>query len=130
VAQPSNAELHNLGCRQVHYIPVSYEPVPWDSEAVQSAIPRMVHLGGMGTTASREGLERFFEIVWPRLEGKRPELVVVGDTTAAPASLQTHLKAVTSLGFVDDLREALRPFDLHIIPWEHSTGRARASQSL
>jgi glycosyltransferase involved in cell wall biosynthesis len=117
------AELHNLGCRQVHYIPVSYEPVPWDSEVEQSSSPRMVHLGGMGTTASRVGLERFFEIVWPRLEGKRPELVVVGDTAAAPPNLQTHLKAVTCLGFVNDLREVLRPFDLHIIPWEHSTGQ-------
>jgi glycosyltransferase involved in cell wall biosynthesis len=76
----------------------------------------------MGTTASRQGLERFFDLVWPELGKPRPELVAVGDLTAAPAKLQALLAKVTCTGHVKDLTTVLRPFDLHIIPWEHSTG--------
>jgi glycosyltransferase involved in cell wall biosynthesis len=117
------AELRALKCPEVHYIPVGYDLAPWDPAARASDPARLVHLGGMGTTASRVGLERFFEVVWPQLAAPRPELVVVGDTLAAPPTLQELLKGVTCAGYVRELTEVLRPFDLHIIPWEHSTGQ-------
>jgi glycosyltransferase involved in cell wall biosynthesis len=117
------AELRELQCRQVHYIPVGYDLAPWNVNATAQRPAQLVHLGGMGTTASRVGLERFFEVVWPRLASPRPELVVVGDTSAAPATLQKLLKSVTCAGYVRELSPLLRPFDLHIIPWEHSTGQ-------
>ncbi len=117
------AELRQLGCRQVHYIPVSYEMAPWNDRAEAAKGSSIVHLGGMGTTATRVGMERFFEVVWPEFGLRKPKLVVVGDTSTAPAKLKELLKAANCTGFVPDLSTVLRPFDLHIIPWEHSTGQ-------
>ncbi len=116
-------QLRDLGCKVVTYIPVSYEPVPWTG-AAPSGPPRIVHLGGLGTTANRVGLERFFEVAWPQLSTpSSPDLWVIGDTSAAGATLSAHLKPVRCPGHVQDLGTVLRPFDLHIIPWEHDTGQ-------
>jgi glycosyltransferase involved in cell wall biosynthesis len=76
----------------------------------------------MGTTANRVGLERFFEVAWPQL-AKSCELWVVGDTSEASPALLESLAGVSCTGFVKDLGSVLRPFDLHIIPWEQNTGQ-------
>jgi glycosyltransferase involved in cell wall biosynthesis len=76
----------------------------------------------MGATANRDGLTAFFKSVWPRLKGLNLLFEVVGDTSTAPPELQEHLRTVTCTGFVQDLTKVLRPYDIHIIPWEHSTG--------
>ncbi len=116
-------EIADVGCPRVHHIPVSYEPVPLDLDRVNLSKPQVVHLGGMGTTANREGLLAFFERVWPTLERSGIDLNVIGDTSGATPSLQRHLKKVTCPGFVKDLAPVLRPFDIQIIPWEHATGQ-------
>jgi glycosyltransferase involved in cell wall biosynthesis len=77
----------------------------------------------MGTTANREGLAAFFKGVWPQLKGLNVRFEVVGDTSTAPPELQKHLRTVACTGFVQDLTKVLRPYDIHIIPWEHSTGQ-------
>lgn len=115
-------QLRQLGCRNVSYIPVAYESVRWNSDAVASAPAHLVHLGGMATTANRVGLERFFEVVWPGLAEPRPELWVIGDLSGAAPPLLEQLQGVTCTGFVSDPTTVLRPFDLHIIAWEHDTG--------
>jgi glycosyltransferase involved in cell wall biosynthesis len=76
----------------------------------------------MGTTANRLGLERFFEVSWPTLS-KTCELWVVGETRQSSASLARSLAQVNCTGHVKDLSTVLRPFDLHIIPWEQNTGQ-------
>ena len=116
-------EIKAVGARGVHYIPVSFEPVRFEPESAAPGDVQLVHLGGMGTTANREGLLAFFEDVWPRLKGLNVRLEVVGDMSAAPPKLQEHLRAVTCTGFMQDLTKVLRPYDIHIIPWEHSTGQ-------
>jgi glycosyltransferase involved in cell wall biosynthesis len=116
-------EIESAGARGVHYIPVSYEPVRLAMERVASADVRLVHLGGMGTTANREGLAAFLKEVWPRLKVLNLRLEVVGDISAAPLELREELRAVTCTGFVPDLKKVLRPYDIHIIPWEHTTGQ-------
>jgi glycosyltransferase involved in cell wall biosynthesis len=120
---PECEEIKAAGARGVHYIPVSFEPVQLDLERVAAQNVRLVHLGGMGTTANREGLLAFFEEVWPRLKALNIQFEVVGDTSAAPPELQEHLRTVTCTGFVQDLTKVLRPYDIHIIPWGHSTGQ-------
>jgi glycosyltransferase involved in cell wall biosynthesis len=120
---PECEEIKAAGARGVHYIPVSFDPVRFDLERSAVRDVRLVHLGGMGTTANREGLLAFFEEVWPRLKGLNLQLEIVGDTSAAPSKLQEYLQTVTCTGFVQDLTNMLRPFDIQIIPWQHSTGQ-------
>ncbi len=120
---PECEEIKAAGARRVHYIPVSFEPVQGDLNQPASQDVRFVHLGGMGTTANREGLLAFFERIWPRLKGLNLQLEIVGDTSAAPPKLQEHLRTAACTGFVQDLTKVLRPYDIHIIPWEHSTGQ-------
>jgi len=115
-------QLRNLGCRQVAYIPVSFEPVSLDPEATAPSHARLIHLGGMGTTANRLGLERFFEVAWPHLS-ETAELWVIGDTKQSSPTLAEALAHVKCTGHVKDLATVLRPFDLHIIPWEQNTGQ-------
>jgi glycosyltransferase involved in cell wall biosynthesis len=107
-----------------HYIPVSYESVPLNAARAHcERPPLLVHLGGMGATASREGLLSFFEKAWPAVRQTSLKLCVVGDVTEAPARLKEHLSKVECTGFISDLRTVLRPFDLNLIPWGHSTGQ-------
>lgn len=114
-------QLRDIGCKSVSYIPVTYEPVIWTSRAMPDN-PRVVHLGGLKTTANRVGLQRFFEIAWPGVVGAC-DFSVIGDTSGADPELERNLKTVSCTGHVNDLSTVLRPFDLHIIPWEHDTGQ-------
>jgi len=116
-------DIRRAGARHVAYIPVSFEVAMSTPGQVADATPRLVHLGGMGATANRKGLLAFFKRVWPSLKETGVTLEVVGDTSAAPPELQEYLRTVTCAGFVQDLTTALRPFDIHIIPWEHATGQ-------
>ena len=89
--------------------------------------PRIVHLGGMQATANRIGLERFLRVAWPKLKVQikpKPELWVIGSLDGAPKTLQELLiqPGIVCTGYVDDLSSVLRPFDMHIIPWELNTG--------
>lgn len=115
-------ELTAAGCKYVHYIPVSYAPVSLDWSRF-SATPRLIHVGGMGTTANRVGLMRFFEVVWPDLQGDGVDFEVIGDTSSAPEPLKAMLAGVRCTGFVKNLVTVLRPGDLHIFPWEHNNGQ-------
>lgn len=116
------AQLRRLGCAAVEYIPVAYDAAPWHPQAAPAEPARLVHLGGLGTTANRIGLERFFQVVWPHFTGIRPELWIVGDISAAGERLEPFLSQVRCTGFVADVGSVLRPYDLHLIPWEHDTG--------
>lgn len=115
-------QLREIGCKNVAYIPVSYQPASFETQTGASLPARLVHLGGIGTTANRVGLERFFEVAWPELS-EVGELWVVGDISQAPPGLARSLEGVKCTGYVRDLSTVLRPFDLHIIPWERSTGQ-------
>lgn len=115
-------QLRNLGCKRVAYIPVSFEPVLLPADIKAGTRARLVHLGGMGTTANRVGLERFFEVAWPQVKDCA-ELWVVGETRQSSPVLAGYLGQAKCTGHVKDLSAVLRPFDLHIIPWEHNTGQ-------
>lgn len=116
-------EINAAGCPNVHYIPVSFEPVPLNANGNQNRIPHLVHLGGMGTTANREGLLAFFVRVWPALIGLGIRFDVIGETSSAPPALRQHLTTVNCTGFVHDLAAVLQPFHIQIIPWEYATGQ-------
>lgn len=112
--------------RHAAYVPPVYEPAsphirrPVDSRA------RVVHVGGMTTPSNRIGLERFLDIAWPIVSGvsERPNLWVIGSLQDAPAPLLLKLERAGSVrtGFVERLGDVLRPYDVHIVPWEHDTG--------
>ena len=116
------AELRQLGCRQVHYLPIAYEPVSLELAIVPND-PRLVHLGGFATTANQMGLARFAAVVWPGLQLPAGQIHLVGDMSFAPAGLTPFLNQVVVHGFVPELKQVLRPYDLHIIAYEHPTGQ-------
>ena len=116
-------ELRTIGCKLVDYIPVSYAPIPFDQNAQLPQDVRLVHFGNMHVTSSRLGLQRFFEQVWPGLRHETPNLWVIGDISSAPPALAESRADVTCTGHVKEWSTVLRPYDLHIIPWEYSTGQ-------
>ena len=115
--------LRKLRCNNTHYIPVAYQPVPLKLNQSNSDSPRLVHLGGLSTTANQRGLERFFDVVWPALWPNQPNIELIGDVDSCPPGLLTHLAHAKCHGYVADLGSVLRPYDLFVIPWEHSTGQ-------
>lgn len=121
-------EIRSLGAKRVGYFPTTYLPVdlPTNPSEIHEP-PRIVHLGYMQTTASRIGLQRFLEVAWSRIRQaiKNPNLWVVGSLEGAPEELLQQLSSdpyIHCTGYVDDLSHVLRPYDIHIIPWEHNTG--------
>jgi hypothetical protein len=109
------------------YLPSTYEPVTPGGAA--AAPPRIVHLGTMHANANRIGLERFLEVCWPAIRHRHADarLQVIGDLAAAGPALRTRLQQdhVECLGFVADLETVMRPYDIHVIPYEHDTGGTR-----
>jgi len=107
------------------YLPTTY--INLETDIKPHKLPRIVHLGGMGTTANRIGLERFVTVCWYKIKEEIPnvELVVIGKLKGASKKLLEIIekdKQIVSLGFVKDLEPVLLPGDYHIIPWEFNTG--------
>ncbi len=117
-------EIKAYGNLKALYIPLTYQEVEMTKN--DSETPSIVHLGGMGTTANRIGLERFLEVCWDDLKQKIPtiELKVIGNLKYASDSLKKRLEdpQIQCLGFVEDLQPELKAYDIHIIPWEYNTG--------
>jgi glycosyltransferase involved in cell wall biosynthesis len=121
IEQDEIAAIRGAG---VHYIPVSYESASVKMSRTEcDRQPVLVHLGGMGATASRDGLLSFFERAWPAVSRLGLKLLVVGDVADAPPRLRDHLARVECAGFIPELQSVLRPFDLNLIPWGHATGQ-------
>ncbi|NQX84811.1 MAG: glycosyltransferase family 4 protein [Flavobacteriaceae bacterium] len=117
-------EIEKISGNSAVYMPTTYDAITQKLEP--NEIPNIVHLGGMGTTANRLGLERFLDVCWQDIKEKHPEikLVVIGSLEQASAALLGKLddSAICCLGFVKDLTHVMCPKDIHIIPWEYNTG--------
>ena len=117
-------EIKDYGNPNALYIPLTYQEVELTKNNAET--PSIVHLGGMGTTANRIGLERFLEVCWNDLKEKIPNvrLKVIGNLKYASESLKKRLEdsQIECLGFVEDLKPLLKSYDIHIIPWEYNTG--------
>ena len=117
-------EIEKISKKKVLYIPTTYKLIEPQLQAFE--VPNLVHLGGMGTTANRLGLERFLEACWIEIQQKQPsiKLIVIGDLSQAPETLIKKLNDPNILctGFVPDLQTVLHPRDIHIIPWQYNTG--------
>jgi glycosyltransferase involved in cell wall biosynthesis len=111
----------------VFFLPTTYSPIPNTMSTPRDGDIRVVHLGGMQTTANRLGLERFLDLSWPLICQSLPNppaLWIVGSLDGASNSLRLKLEQAkaTCTGFIEDLTSVLRPNDIHIIPWEYNTG--------
>ena len=117
-------EIEKISGKEALYLPTTYKAV--DPELPINKHPNIVHLGGMGTTANRLGLERFLDVCWDTVLAENPsiKLIVVGSLKKATPSLVEKLKGknIVCKGFVEDLQKVLHPQDIHIIPWEYNTG--------
>lgn len=120
-------EIKSLGAKHVGYFPTTYPSVNLPNLVKIPEPPRIVHLGGMQTTATQVGLKRFLEICWPRIKQsiRNPSLWVIGSLEGASDELLQKLSSdpfIHCTGYVQNLSDVLRPYDIHIIPWEHNTG--------
>lgn len=125
------AEFEEIGARRAAYFPTTYEPaVLKDNDEVMSAAAgrvRVVHLGGMQGSRNQLSVSRFLEHSWfPSCDrhAASPELWMVGSMKSAPEEFMNELRRARAVctGFVRDLGEALRPGDIHVVPWELATG--------
>lgn len=117
-------EIHKISKKEAIYIPTTYANVT--SKLGANISPNIIHLGGMGTTANRLGLERFLDVCWKDIKRNHPtiKLIVIGSLSKASNTLLKKLndRNIDCLGFVKDLSKVLHPQDIHIIPWEYNTG--------
>ncbi|MFY0631066.1 MAG: glycosyltransferase family 4 protein [Flavobacteriaceae bacterium] len=118
-------EISEISKKEALYIPITYQPIPF-KEGTDNKV-RIVHLGSMGTTANRIGLERFLDVCWKNIKKQIPEiqLNVIGKIDQAHNSLKEKLNndsQINVLGFVKELSDVLHPYDIHIVSWEHNTG--------
>ena len=117
-------EIKAISNKPALYLPTTYTSV--DNKLKPNTIPSLVHLGGMGTTANRLGLERFIDVCWDDLKKEIPniQLNVIGNLNKAQETLKIKLEdsQINKIGFVKDLNSVLFPEDIHIIPWEYNTG--------
>ena len=117
-------EIKRISKNESLYIPTTYKNVKPNLPSNQ--IPNIIHLGGMGTTANRLGLERFLDMCWQHIKSNHPnvKLIVIGSLKQASDTLLEKLNDtnIDCLGFVKDLSKVLHPQDIHIIPWEYNTG--------
>jgi len=118
------SEIAQISAKLALYLPITYDEIK--PKLKPRSTPTIVHLGGMGTTANRLGLERFLDVCWSqiKLETPRVKLIVIGGLEAAQPSLKEKLKDdnITCFGFVEQLDDNLYPNDIHIVPWEYNTG--------
>jgi glycosyltransferase involved in cell wall biosynthesis len=57
--------------------------------------------------------------------GEPPELLVIGNLQAGNIDTireQMHHPNIKALGFIPDLSNVMRPYDIHVIPYEYNTG--------
>tara|TARA_R110000787_G_scaffold184181_5_gene296059 strand:+ start:5439 stop:6629 length:1191 start_codon:yes stop_codon:yes gene_type:complete len=117
-------EIEKFSNKKALYLPTTYQSITPKLE--NRSNPVIVHLGGMGTTANRLGLERFLDVCWSNLKNEFPtiQLQVIGNIKRAQPSLLEKLQDtnIQCLDFVADLDKVLHPQDIHIIPWEYNTG--------
>ncbi len=115
------ARIRAMGGRDVRTIPMFYE-VDAPAQLEVCAAPKIIHLGSLETTANRLGLEAYLTKVHPHLPGS--QLHIIGSTKALKAPLTELLQqdGVQVIGYVDDLRTAMRVGDISVLPYEHDTG--------
>jgi glycosyltransferase involved in cell wall biosynthesis len=118
-------EISVLSKKETCYIPITYKRLELKEQTNSTA--NLVHLGSMGTTANRLGLERFLNICWDDIKKEIPQiqLKIIGNINKAQQSLKEKLQndpQINVLGFVKELSDGLLPYDIHIIPWEYNTG--------
>lgn len=121
-------------------VATAFLPTTYDSRrshpAPRQPAPALVHLGTLGATANRMGLQRFLEVCWPDLKSRLPgvELHVIGTLDVKNIDTLKALlrqEGIRVHGFVEDLAGLLLPYDIHLIPYEFDTGtRTRLSLAL
>lgn len=122
------AEFRELGARRAAYFPTTYEPADLGGGRRDAAGRlRIIHLGGMQGSRNQLSVSRFLKHSWfPSCDRHvaSPELWMVGSMKSAPDELMDELRRARAVctGFVRDLGEALRPGDIHVVPWELATG--------
>ncbi len=124
-------DMRAFGARAVHVIPQGYPDELGETDpSPPPGPPRIVHFGSLETTSNWLGMEAYLDRAHPALRGRldaagaEAPLWVVGDLRRARPEVRRKLEAAGALcpGFVQDLGEAMRPFDVSIIPYEFPTG--------
>ena len=123
----SEAEAHEVRRMvraEVYTVPATYRSVPEPSDNAKPITPvRIVHFGRLMTRANVMGLQDYLTYIAPKLP-REWELHVIGSYKTADPQLVHRLQQAGARlwGYVEDLTEVLRPFDIAVIPYCHNTG--------
>lgn len=123
-------EIRRAGQPNVFTIPTTYQSISVNLDQPAPAPVRFIHLGALQATANYVGLKAYLQkvhpVVWQKLEEKgiSAEFWVIGDTRRIKPDLEALLRAnrIILKGFVAELSDVLRPFDIAIIPYTENSG--------
>jgi len=115
-----------LGAKQVELIHMAYDALLPAPSGKPESLAYIAHLGSLETTANRIGLEAYLRKVQPELSraGAAVPLWIIGDHSRLKEPLQSLLREAQAdlKGFVPDLGQVLRPFNIAILPYEQDSG--------
>lgn len=107
------------------YLPTLYPILLFPENSVLQMPLRIIHLGSPKATANRVGIKNLLNKIIPKLRNNIEfQLHLIGATNSCDMELYKLLNQpdVTCEGFADDLKSVLRPYDLHVLPYDKATG--------
>lgn len=110
--------LVSLGCTlPLHVVPTGIDTRELKPDHSQMEYPTVFHIGALDWGPNLEGLQWFFDQVWPRILQKNPDVQFYLAGRNAPASLKnSSFPNMVFLGEVDDAYEFMRSKAIMIVP--------------
>lgn len=108
--------------------PAVYPNIVFETKEIELPLKsRIVHLGSFSATANKIGLKKFFAEVYPPLkkEIKEFEILLIGDNAGITNDELKWIEnqpKIKILGHVNELSAILKPYDIHILPYNQNTG--------
>ena len=116
------------------YIPTLYPIINLPESSPLPKPLRIIHLGSPKATANRIGVKNLLCKIIPKLYNQvefKCYLIGINNTTDHELHKLLDQPNVICEGFVDNLESVLRPFDIHILPYNKATGsRTRYSVAM
>lgn len=107
------------------YLPTLYPSVLFPENSNLHFPLRIVHLGSPKATANHIGIKNLFHKVIPKLQNNIDfECHLIGTVNNCDQQQHQVLNDFNVIyeGFVPNLKSTLRPFDIHILPYDKATG--------
>ena len=113
---------------KTYFKPTLYNSIKIDKESINPKVNvvELIHLGTLKATANRIGLIEFLKNVVPILDQLKVnyKLHLIGDLNNLDQKYPSLFEnnRIVKHGFVQNLNEILKPYQIHIIPYNKATG--------